>query len=488
MAQKHLKELLQEDQEPFYLKDYIADKKCMLKKQAPKIKTQQIQVKKPKNTTIFSKNACFFSIQDSPDLRKSPLFDFTSSPMSKKSPNRVLLHVPAKTASLLLEAAMRIQQKSSKPKTNVKQSSFGLFGSMLKRLTLRNRTHKLKNSDIDDNVVFATNILVANNNSNSNSNNIASVSCSSSSCCNGTSSSLDLESSCSSGRSFSDNDDYNDDEFEFVNVLKENNNNNINNNINENNEDFGALCLSPFRFANSPARHIIEDKKSYEKESSSVKCQLEEDEDEEDKEQNSPVSVLDPPFEDDYDGHDEDYYDQQCSYALVQRAKQRLLHKLNRFEQLAELDPIELEKRMSEDEKYGHEQLESEQAPEIDEYDFESFTFTKIENSPDFYEDIVKKPGIKRLISDLIIEEENVENVMDNDQMLIKRVCNRLESWKQVECNTIDMMVEMDLKADIGDWKKHQTEISETSIDIEGAIFAVLVKELVSDLAYSADC
>ncbi|KAH9616589.1 hypothetical protein KSS87_020612 [Heliosperma pusillum] len=408
--------------------------------------------------------------------------------MSKKSPNRVLLHVPAKTASLLLEAALRIQQKSKPNKTHVnKQSSFGLFGSMLKRLTLRNRAHKLKNNGIGDNVVFATTNVLNNNsnNNNNNNNNIASVSCSSSSCYNGRSSSLDLD-SCSSGRSFDAHDDDNDDEFEFVNVLKESINNNNNNNNNNNEEEYGAFCLSPFRFANSPARHIIEEKKSYEKENS-VKCQLEED-DEEDKEQNSPVSVLDPPFEDDYDGHDEDYYDQQCSYALVQRAKQRLLHKLHRFEKLAEFDPIELEKRMSEDEMYSEEELLSEEAHEIDEYDFESFTFAKIEQSPDFYEDIVKKPGIKRLISDLIIEEETVENVMDNDQMLVKRVCNRLESWKQVECNTIDMMVEMDLKADIGDWKKHQTEIYDTSIDIEGAIFAVLVRELVSDLAYSADC
>lgn len=47
-----------------------------------------------------------------------------------------------------------------------------------------------------------------------------------------------------------------------------------------------------------------------------------EEEEEEDKEQCSPVSVLDPPFEDDDDGHDDqsedDGFDLECSYAIVQ--------------------------------------------------------------------------------------------------------------------------------------------------------------------------
>lgn len=53
------------------------------------------------------------------------------------------------------------------------------------------------------------------------------------------------------------------------------------------------------------------------------KLQVEE-EDEEGKEQCSPVSVLDPPFEDDDDGHvddedgDNNDFDLECSYAIVQ--------------------------------------------------------------------------------------------------------------------------------------------------------------------------
>lgn len=39
---------------------------------------------------------------------------------------------------------------------------------------------------------------------------------------------------------------------------------------------------------------------------------------EEEKEQFSPVSVLDPPFEDDDDCNEEGSYDIECSYAIVQ--------------------------------------------------------------------------------------------------------------------------------------------------------------------------
>lgn len=66
-----------------------------------------------------------------------------------------------------------------------------------------------------------------------------------------------------------------------------------------------------------------QDKENYDVESLK-KLQVEEEE--EDKEQCSPVSVLDPPFEDDDVGHeeDEDGFDMECSYAIVQSMLQKL--------------------------------------------------------------------------------------------------------------------------------------------------------------------
>lgn len=150
MAQKHLHELLQEDQEPFLLRNYIADRRCQLKRPSPKT---HLQVKKRKPISHqtsnfpqnFCKNACFFSFNSSPDPRKSPLFDFQSPAKSPcRTPNAIFLHIPARTAALLLEAALRIQKQSSSPKTKPqnKNNGFGLFGSLLKRLTHRNKTRK----------------------------------------------------------------------------------------------------------------------------------------------------------------------------------------------------------------------------------------------------------------------------------------------------------------------------------------------------------
>lgn len=212
---------------------------------------------------------------------------------------------------------------------------------------------------------------------------------------------------------------------------------------------------------------------------------FQEEEDEEEKEQNSPVSVLDPPFEDDYDGHEDDAYEVECNYAFVHRAQQVLLHKLHRFEKLAELDPIELEKRMIE----AEEEFELGQAKEFEEYDLESFTFDEQTQGLDFMQEVIrksgfqdaKKPGIKRLISDLIIEEDSEENT--SEEQVIKRICKRLESWKDVESNTIEMMVEMDLRTDISEWNNSQKKIDEPAMDIEVAIFAALVDEMVEDLA-----
>ena len=155
MAQKYLHELLEEDQEPFFLNKYISDRRTQMKRPSPKT---SLQVKKRKSTnpnTNFPRNlcksACLFSLTDTPDLRKSPLFEFTSPVKSPcKSPNAIFLHIPSRTAALLLEAALRIQKHSShvtsKPKT--KAHSFGLFGSLYKRLTQRNqKKHEIERAN-----------------------------------------------------------------------------------------------------------------------------------------------------------------------------------------------------------------------------------------------------------------------------------------------------------------------------------------------------
>ncbi|KAG7961317.1 hypothetical protein I3843_09G009400 [Carya illinoinensis] len=533
MAQKHLHELLEEDQEPFLLKNYIADRRCRLKGPSPKTQLQAIKKRKSISKTpsfpgSFCKNACFLSFHDSPDLRKSPLFDFSSPAKSPcRSPNAIFLHIPAKTSAILLEASLRIQKQSSasKSKAQNKNHGFGLFGSIVKRLTHWGRNREIEGDRInisvkdilkwDSSVCRTSNeslkrmhkktVAMEDKSASDKSACETMYSCS----CNGRPSSaiwsesneersLDLDFSSSSQSVDSE-------VIELLTKRRED-------------ADFSCcdkqFCESPFRFvlqrspslgrrtpeftspAVSPSRHKREEKDI------SEAGALEKFQEEEEKEQCSPVSVLDRPFEDDDDRHeDEDMdedeheegsFDHECSYALVQRAKQQLLHKLRRFEKLAGLDPIELEKRMLEQEEDDDYEYNDDDLEEEDEIEDDLEASCREENVDRFLMEVLCKShfqslrqipeDMKRLVSDLIIEDRREQDDFDNREEAVNRVCKRMESWKEVESNTIDMMVEQDLRKELEEWKRNQQQAGETALEIELAIFGLLVQELSEEL------
>ncbi|XP_039021690.1 uncharacterized protein LOC120153896 [Hibiscus syriacus] len=435
MAQKLLHELLEEDQEPFILKNYIADRRCQLKKPSPKT---HLQINKRKlispNSNFpsnFCKKACFLSTHDSPDLKKSPLFE-------PKRPNTIFL----------LDAALRIQQQSSsKTKSRNKSSNgtgFGLFGSILKKLTHRNKIPERETVN-SGSKVSVKDILR-----------------------------WDSTLGKINGISEEKNEEKSMDSEEIS----------MSNGVLEYNSAFDSFdkhfSQSPFHFVlqttPSPSRREREEKENYE---SLKRLKLEEEE-----EQCSPVSVLDCPFEDDdrhVDADDDedddgdngmDRFDLECTYAIVQRAKQQFLQKLCRFEKLAELDPIELEKRILGQERHDDDDAESsssESEMKIDDYN--------LKHIPDC---------MKRLVSDLIAEEETAKCNGSTDKLAaMERVCKRLDSWKDVQSNTIDMMVEQDFRRDqIEGWKGNEEQIRETAIEVELAIFGLLMQELSDELVF----
>lgn len=215
---------------------------------------------------------------------------------------------------------------------------------------------------------------------------------------------------------------------------------------------------------------------------------------EDEKDQCSPVSVLDLPFADDVreDGRedeeeeyeDEDDYDLECSYALMQKAKFQLLEKLRRFERLAELEPIELEKRMLEgyEDDDDYYQDENEEHEVVDEFGMNADDLICNILSVSSPCNLEKIPGhTKRLVSDLVAEEK--KNRMDNkNEAMVKIVCKRLDSWKEVESNTIDMMVELDLIKELDGWKSYDEEVGARAKEIELAIFGVLIEEISEEL------
>nr|XP_043610123.1 uncharacterized protein LOC122581873 [Erigeron canadensis] len=464
MTHKHLHELLQEDQEPFQLRDFIADRRTQLKtttttfagagKTSHHLKKQNPIIK----STI--KHVCFLSFQDSPDYKKSPFFDFPAKDIKSPCGNNatVFLNIPARTAAMLLDAATRVQKP--KPGSGSKpQTGFGLLGSILRRLKDRSlrtkcrelgpvtgipitpvvkRSRKKTANSVGDEIRFSY----------------------------WSEKSTEMETSCSS-RSIH--------EFE------------------ENDQCFcSSNPSSPFRFSlqkspvnirrksdssspvASPSRHCQQDKQSYEGEHPQ---EIDRQADEE-KEHCSPVSVLDTLFDDDEERDsgtvEEDSYDIECSYASVERAKHKLLLKLQRFERLAGLDPINLEKHMLE-QKYEEDEDEDDVVNE------------EVVSNEEFAREIVSHLGVgkipwymKKLVYDLVDEE----NKNKEPQVVVQMVCKRLHSWKVVELNTIDMMVETDFRSE--GWKGCDEEIKQTGIDITTAIFGFLVDELAEELVNSS--
>lgn len=447
--QKYLKDFLREDhleeeQEPFHLPISLTKK---TKSHNPIPKT---------SSSSFHKYPCFSSVTVS--STNSPLIRYSAastslSPLPRGEQSRGLfLHVHSKTAALLLEAAARIQKQNSKSKSKPKSKNgrFGILGSVLRRLRGKNRSSQNR------------------------------------------------------ARIGGDSDADGVDEIIELKI------------------DEGDLgCSSPFRFAlvrdeeessdrpspgfRSPAmgspclRQQSEDQSS-DGEECTVKCEAQ---DEEDKEQNSPVSVLEPPFDDDEDGPEGEEgndtfegtngYDLESSYAFVQKTKKKLLHKLRRFEKLAELDPVELEKRIQEEEEEADEddsiELQEEEDTSEEDKDEEDTEASLIKDVlRQFGYQGLELPGMKMLISHLIYEEEDEERRKRSDNSVeatMKRVCKRLESWRCVETNTIDMMIRMDLDRETDDWKKFLEQINQVALAAEADLSVTLFVEVLDELIRS---
>lgn len=155
-------------------------------------------------------------------------------------------------------------------------------------------------------------------------------------------------------------------------------------------------------------------------------------------------------------------------------AKKNLLSKIRRFERLAELDPHELESRVIKEEEAG---LDTNNNNKGNEKQDESLS-----SLGDFSVDM------RRLLLDLA-KEETLEDRSDVE--VLAKVCKRIESWKEVsldtiELNTIDMTVELDLKREGDVWRRNLEEVEETVAEIELSILGFLIEELSIDLVHSS--
>ncbi|CAH9127823.1 unnamed protein product [Cuscuta epithymum] len=422
-----LYELLGKDQEPFQLNGYIAERESHFSVTAatrsPPPKTNSVRLKKKlipiveSSATKLCAHSCFSSTHgSSPEVRMSHL-SFPSPLSSKSAAGGVLLHVPPQTAALLLEAATRVlkQQSARKPKTQTKNVGFGLFGSILKRL--RNKKREITNSIVDKAQEHKfSSVMKGEETQGRNGNDRIGFSCS-------------VNHSRRSSVGWSESNEEKSLDLETLSSWR------------SEDDDFEEIpCRRP-PGSSSPAESPIhcrrQEKESYEnKHLGGVE---QDEEDEEEKEQCSPVSVLDPPFEyDNYglkeeDEDNEDDLELECAYAIVQRAQQQLLAKLSRFEKLVELDPFELEKILQEEE----------------------------EDNEDVRSDEVIPLETKKRVTDPI-------------------------SWNGLkwDSHSIDKMIEQDIRAGPCEWMPLGNQVQEETVaDIEVAIFGVLVDEFSGELS-----
>lgn len=454
----HLKELLNEDQEPFVLNNFIHEKRSQTK---------------PRNSSSFCRNVCFVSLQHTPPT-KSPLYNFSSQ---NKTPNTLFVHIPAKTAALLLEAALRIQnqtEENSKPKSS---NGFGLFGSVLKRLKRRKKNGVEKDCDIKVSVKDILKWETEEKHGNEVKKRVSDVGCS----CNSSATWTEIETTSTSKSVGSQ--EYEEEEEAESKI------------ISFDDSDKG----SPFRFIISPLRRSPEflssstspnrRKPQVAKNDQGHLKSGEQDQKEEKEHYCSPVSVLDLEIEDDVEVEDEDDSELERSFAFVHKAKQRLLQKLRRFELLAELDPLELERRIAEDEDEDEDDVEFED----DDYDEkeEQFNEDVVLQNNEKHNSVLKESNycnrrkapldMKRVLIDLM-NEEGAEAGFSERGLPGNKRCKRLDSLKTLERNVVNMMVETDFKRERNEWQRNSMHIEETVVEVEFAIFGFLVEELSVEL------
>uniref|UniRef100_A0A7N0UUG3 DUF4378 domain-containing protein n=1 Tax=Kalanchoe fedtschenkoi TaxID=63787 RepID=A0A7N0UUG3_KALFE len=443
-TRSQLQQLLQEDQEPFHLQDYIADRRRRLFPRRPNKPTHLTTRPNSNLTANLCKSACFFTAADSPNVAKSPALPHDA----------VLLHVPARTAEMLLEAAARIWKRKKSDGRGL-----GMFGSILRKLKHSGKRDKSEVGvlvkdilRLDSSTAFIQRSVALRENPTF---------------------SPDIPEPCCCLR---------DQNLDFVTEFHD----------------------SPFQFVlrNSPSGHRTSDFSSQVDSPSGAETATEcGNVEEEEKEYCSPVSVLDPdPYqeEDSIDErHQEDddsscSFDMDCSCANVQRAQQKLLEKLSRFEKLAELDPLELEVRLQEDEEdssgdfnFAEEEVCKKMQSSSNEgaLSYLDKLSRQVLNRLEF-ETLNRVPAeLRRVIKMLLSEEERKLDVFDEDKIMLERVVLRLDSWKEVAGGTVNVMVGLDIGQDIVGWTRRQEQVADIATDAERALFEDLMDELCQEFA-----
>ncbi|KAJ3680048.1 hypothetical protein LUZ60_016326 [Juncus effusus] len=210
---------------------------------------------------------------------------------------------------------------------------------------------------------------------------------------------------------------------------------------------------------------------------------------EQEKEQLSPVSVMDFPFEEEEEEEEEiEEENETCSSesesSCFERAKEELLQKLRRFECLAELEPMNLNDQFSavDDESSGHVSSDEDytEQPSIRTQALELLCQIKTNS--------INSDCLESLLTDFFTEELNNSNCNKNNksdyglklvEFVRKWVEGESECWEERECRGEMEIGQMEVN---GRWRGFEGEKDDVAADLGFRVLEDLLDEVVLDL------
>ncbi|KAK3224701.1 hypothetical protein Dsin_004563 [Dipteronia sinensis] len=203
---------------------------------------------------------------------------------------------------------------------------------------------------------------------------------------------------------------------------------------------------------------------------------------EKEKEQCSPVSVLDCPFEDDETDITSPFHQR---LARMEGAKQQLMQKLRRFESLTRLEPVDLEKRIASSESDNDDSIETPiQSNKENETEKTAEELLKQMKSTTSSNNILLSKA-DNLLSDFF--REMIEENQNSDSYMLKAAGDWIEG--KSDQMFVGWEVEGGRKAYLRDmetnnvrWENVDEEKQEFGLALESEVLTCLVNELVIDL------
>ncbi|XP_006358912.1 uncharacterized protein [Solanum tuberosum] len=209
----------------------------------------------------------------------------------------------------------------------------------------------------------------------------------------------------------------------------------------------------------------------------------------EEKEQFSPVSTLDCPFDDE----DEVSSPFQHRLTRVEGTTKKLMKKIKRFECLTELEPLNLDKRIASSESESESPLNNSSETEVDEEEedkqrVERQALDMVQELKESMPSYTIKLKTEKLLFDFF-----KERILNGDDEFKNKPLELAQDW--INGKPIDVLLDWKVQENRmayiraietrGEWKNTELEKQEVILELEVDIFASLMNEVLVDVMLS---